>query len=57
MENEENIFSLSRKFELSPENAEVYLSRGLLYSQQGNHEKALSDFDRGIELVTKGEVG
>ena len=57
MENEEDIFSLSRTFELSPENAEAYLSRGLLCSQQRNHEKALSDFDRAIELVTKGEAG
>ena len=36
---------------ITPEDGDAYHGRGFCYLNQGQYQKALADFDRGIELT------
>lgn len=44
------ITALAQDTETSPQSAEVYYNRGLIYGESGQPEKALFNFNKAIEL-------
>jgi len=40
----------TEKLPLTKESAEIYLNRGIDYSQQGEYKKAVSDYNKAIEI-------
>ena len=52
-EYEEAIELLNGAVEINPEDSDVYHVRGLCYSELGQHDNALADFDRAIEFATE----
>src|SRR6185369_9664027 len=44
----------SKAVQASPTNAQCYYVRGRIYAGQGEHEKALDDFDHAIALEPRG---
>lgn len=42
--------ALSKAIELDPQLWQAYYSRGLAYRYLGNHQQAIKDFNKGLEL-------
>jgi len=55
-EYEEAIVELSKAIELDPEYADAYYNRGLAYNRSGEVAKAISDYEKCIELSDDPEV-
>ncbi len=55
-EYEEAIVELNKAIELDPEYADAYYYRGLAYDKSGEVAKAISDYEKCIELSNDPEV-
>jgi hypothetical protein len=49
-QNDQAVEDLSQTIRLDPHSASAFLSRGLIYSNEGKHESAISDFDQALAL-------
>jgi tetratricopeptide (TPR) repeat protein len=47
------IADFSRQIEIEPDNADAYRYRSAAYARKQNHEAALADYDRAIEMTRR----
>ena len=51
--NDRTLNELDEAVRLNPEDAEVYISRGITYCERGDYNRALADFNKAIQLDSK----